>query len=62
MQGFTNSKITYDEDTEVWLLSSKDESVNGTSVTTIGSMGTGAQTWQFSRDVCDLNNNLPKQL
>ena len=39
----------YNEDAETWQLTSDDNSVNGSSVAAITSMGTGAQTWQFDR-------------
>ena len=39
----------YDEDSEVWHLTSSDGLVNGTSPGPINSMGTGLQTWQFDR-------------
>lgn len=49
----------YDEDSETWLLSSLQGSVNGSSVASISSMGTGAQTWQFDRDICGTNSLPP---
>ena len=56
-QGFLHSIIKYNEDIEAWQLSSVDNSVNGTSVASITNVGTGAQTWQFDKDIC-LTNSL----
>ena len=55
--GFLQSIIKYNEDTETWQLSSMDSSVNGSSVAAITNVGTGAQTWQFDKDIC-LTNSL----
>ena len=55
-KGFTSSSINYDEDSESWLLTTIDSSVNGTSAAPIKAMGTGAQIWQFSRDICNTNS------
>ena len=49
----------YSEDSETWLLTSVDSSVSGSSVSSISSMGTGAQTWQFDRDICATNSLAP---
>ena len=58
-RGFINSIIKYNESIESWLLTSLDESVMGTAVSAINSMGTGAQTWQFDRDICNTNSMDP---
>ena len=55
--GFLHSIIKYNEDMEAWQLSSVDNSVNGTSVASITTVGTGSQTWQFDKDIC-LTNSL----
>ena len=61
-EGFMNSVLTYDEDSETWLLASKNKEVNGSSVAAIESMGTGAMTWQFDRDICNTNSLKPFQV
>ena len=65
--GFLHSIIKYHEDTETWVLSSLpspssvDNSVNGSSIAAIMNMGTGAQTWQFNKDICLTNSLDPFQ-
>ena len=56
-KGFTGSNIKYNEDLESWLLTTKDNLVNGTSVAPIKQMGTGAQIWNFNKDICGTNTN-----
>jgi hypothetical protein len=58
-KGFSGSRINYDEDSESWLLTTKDNSVNGTCVAPIKPMGTGAMTWQFNKDICSTNSLEP---
>ena len=58
-KGFKGSNINYDEDMESWLLTTEDNSVNGTSVALIKQMGTGAQIWQFNKDICNTNSIEP---
>ena len=55
--GFLHSMIKYNEEKETWVLSSVDNSVNGSSVAAVTNVGTGAQTWQFDKDIC-LTNSL----
>ena len=61
-EGFVNSVVAYDENSENWLLTSKDKEVNGSSVASITSMGIGAMTWQFERDICNTNSLKPFQV
>ena len=58
-KGFSGSRINYDEDSESWLLTTEDNSVNGTCVAPIQPMGTGAMTWQFNKDICSTNTLEP---
>ena len=60
-KGFMNSNIKYNESIESWVLTSEDNSVGGAAVSAINSMGTGAQTWQFDRDICNTNSFDPME-
>ena len=60
-KGFIKSNIKYNESIEAWVLSSNDGSVNGEAVTDVHSMGTGALTWTFNKDICNTNNYDPME-
>ena len=53
-QGETGTQIYYDETNLMWVLKNEpDNGVIGNASASLDSMGTGAITWNFNRDICE---------